>query len=109
MDAKQCWSHGHIVSSRGLLPVFVFKLCFSRALRRHCVTAIFVLFSFLLLHVCYVCTAVSQQANSALKVFPSFFFFFFGRVLLPLNIGALGIGSFYLSDMLLCIIPQTQN
>lgn len=59
----------------GLLFDFVFKswLCASRALGRHCVTAIFALFSYLLLHVCYVCTAVSQQAKSDLKVFPSFF------------------------------------
>lgn len=58
--------------------VFNSLLCFSRALRRplcycHICFCFVLFFSILLLHVCYVCTAVSQQANSALKVFPSFF------------------------------------
>lgn len=58
-------------------------MCFSKALVRHCVTAIFVLFLFVLLHVCYICTTVSHQANSALKVF----LFLFCFVTLALNFG----------------------
>lgn len=69
------WTHVHLE----LLFDFIFKsyLCVSRALGRCCVTAIFAIFSFIILHVCYICTTVSQQANGALEVFLSFKLGFF--------------------------------
>lgn len=59
----------------GSSPI-LFVNCAYTALRRHCATAMFFFFwfffSILLLHVCYVCIAVSQRATSALKMFRYF-------------------------------------
>lgn len=68
-------SVGHV-----LFDFWLLTAVFDRAFRRRCITAIFVLFLFLCLHVCYICTTVSRQANSALKVFPPSVF-----ILLKLN------------------------